>query len=92
MTVATPEEQETAAATRASGRRRQAKEEARASFRTACASDIQKFCADVERGKGMRACLQANAAQLSDDCKAAAAGGGRSRKGDARKAEGGSTE
>jgi hypothetical protein len=49
----------------------------------------------VERGKGMRACLRTNTAQLSDECKAAAAaggGGGRSRKGDARKAQGGSTE
>ena len=39
-----------------------AKEEARASFRAACAADIQKFCPDAERGKGMRACLQTNAA------------------------------
>ena len=91
VTIATPDEQETAAATREAETSAR-KEEARASFRAACASDIQKFCADVERGKGMRACLRSNAAQLSDDCKAAAAGGGRSRKGDARKAEGGSTE
>jgi membrane fusion protein, multidrug efflux system len=86
VTIATPDEQETAAATRAAETSAR-KEEARASFRAACASDIQKFCSDVERGKGMRACLRSNAAQLSDDCKAAAAG--RSRKGDARKAKGG---
>ena len=91
VTIATPEEQETAAATRETATAAR-KEETRSSVRTACALDIQKFCADVERGKGMRSCLQANAAQLSDGCKAAAAGGGRSRKGDARKAEGGSTE
>ena len=34
------------------------KEEARASFRAACAADIQKLCPDAERGKGMRACLR----------------------------------
>jgi multidrug efflux system membrane fusion protein len=88
VTVATPEEQETAATERqAATAERQAataaaKEEARASFRAACAADIQKLCPNVERGKGMRTCLQDNAAALSEGCKAAAAS--RSRKGSAQ--------
>ena len=47
--------------------------EARAKVRSACAADAEKFCAGVERGKGggMRACLEAHAAQLSAECKAA---------------------
>jgi hypothetical protein len=79
VTIATPDEQETAAAAREAETSAR-KEDARAKVRAACASDIQKFCADAERGRGMRACLRSNAAQLSDDCKAATAGSGRSRK------------
>ena len=46
------------------------------------------------RQGGMRACLQANAAQLSEPCKAAGRGqaGGKPREADARKAEGSSTQ
>lgn len=48
--------------------------EARAKVRAACAVDVQKHCANVERGKGaMRACLEANEKQLSDGCRAARA-------------------
>jgi Cysteine rich repeat len=37
----------------------------------ACAADVQKFCADAEKGRGMiRACLTSHAAELSDGCKA----------------------
>ena len=43
----------------------------RGKMRVACAGDIQKFCSGVERG-GLRECLKANAAQLSDGCKASA--------------------
>ena len=51
-----------------------ASSEAREKFRTACAGDIQKFCANVERAKGaMRSCLDADASQLSDTCKGARA-------------------
>jgi membrane fusion protein, multidrug efflux system len=89
VTVATPEEQDTAAAAReaATTERKAAaaaeKQEARARVRTACAADVQKLCPDAERGKDVRACLLANSAQLSEDCKAAAAAAaaGRSRKG-----------
>ena len=46
--------------------------EAREKMRAACAADVQKFCANIERAKGaMRSCLEANATQLSDSCKAA---------------------
>lgn len=51
-----------------------ARAEAREKVRAACAADVQKFCATVERGKGaMRECLQANETQLSDACKSARA-------------------
>lgn len=37
----------------------------------ACATDLQKFCAGLERGKGKkRACLESHAAELSGGCKA----------------------
>ena len=43
-------------------------------IRTACAADVQKFCANVERAKGaMRSCLEANDKQLSEGCRAARA-------------------
>jgi multidrug efflux system membrane fusion protein len=48
-------------------------------IRAACGADIQKHCPGVESGKDIRACLQANAAQLSEACKAAAKGGGAPR-------------
>jgi hypothetical protein len=51
-----------------------AKQEARARYRAACAADVQKFCANIERGKGAtRACLTAHETQLSETCKAASA-------------------
>ena len=38
--------------------------EARAKVRTACAADVQKFCADIDRAKGaMRTCLDQNPGQ-----------------------------
>jgi hypothetical protein len=48
--------------------------EARQKVRTACAADIQKFCANIERAKGaMRTCLDQHQASLSSDCNAARA-------------------
>ena len=48
--------------------------EARQKVRTACAADIQKFCANIERAKGaMRACLDQHQASLSSECNAARA-------------------
>jgi hypothetical protein len=36
----------------------------------ACSAEIQKFCATVEKGKGlMRKCLESHASELSDGCK-----------------------
>jgi multidrug efflux system membrane fusion protein len=73
-----------------------AKSEGREKTRTACAADMQKFCANVERGReAIRACLQANAAQLSEPCKAASSGtqeGGKPREADARKGDGSTTQ
>mgnify|MGYP001266258493 CR=1 FL=1 len=45
-----------------------------AKMRAACADDMKRFCANVERSRSaIRACLEANAAQLSEACKSAAA-------------------
>jgi membrane fusion protein, multidrug efflux system len=67
-------------------------------MRTACAEDVRKFCPAVEGSRAaIRTCLQANAAQLSEGCKAAAKkqgreGGSKPREADARKSEGNSTQ
>ena len=48
--------------------------EIREKVRTACAADVQKFCANIDRAKGaMRSCLEAHEKQLSDGCRAARA-------------------
>lgn len=91
VTVATSEEQETAAAAREAETTAR-KEQAREGLRVACAADMQKLCPNAERGKDMRTCLRANAAKLSEGCKAMAAGRGGFRKGETRKAGGSSTE
>ena len=45
--------------------------EAREKARVACAADVQKFCANIERAKGaMRACLEAHENDLTASCKA----------------------
>ena len=50
------------------------KAEVRTKVRTACAAEIQKFCPNIERGKGqMRACLDQNQTSLSSECNAARA-------------------
>jgi Cysteine rich repeat len=50
------------------------KAEARAKVRAACAADMQKFCANIERAKGAtRACLDEHATSLSAECTAARA-------------------
>jgi len=47
---------------------------ARAKMHAACAADVQKFCAGVERGNGgLRECLRSHRAELSSDCVAARA-------------------
>jgi len=49
-------------------------QEARNKVRTACAADIQKFCANIERARGaMRSCLEAHEKDLTATCKAARA-------------------
>ncbi|HEY3888248.1 MAG TPA: hypothetical protein VGL73_06715 [Caulobacteraceae bacterium] len=52
----------------------------RASIRTACATDIQQFCADVDRSQ-IRGCMKTHADQLSAGCKAAIAARAASRSG-----------
>jgi multidrug efflux system membrane fusion protein len=65
-----------------------AKAEPRAGLRTACAVDVQRLCANLERRSEIRACLRANASQLSEACRAAVSDAGGARKRDTRKAEG----
>jgi len=46
--------------------------QAHRTVRAACAADVQKFCANVERGNGgVRACLREHRTELSADCTAA---------------------
>jgi hypothetical protein len=46
----------------------------REKMRTACSADVQKFCGQIERGKGMlRACLEQHANDLSEACRTARA-------------------
>jgi Cysteine rich repeat len=48
--------------------------EARVKMRTACAADLQKFCATVERGKGaLVGCLRTHGTELSPECTSARA-------------------
>jgi hypothetical protein len=51
----------------------------RHAFRTACADDIQKFCANEQKKKR---CLKDNMDKLSDSCKAALAKHGGGKRGD----------
>ena len=49
-------------------------QEMREKVRAACAADMAKHCANVERAKGaMRSCMAEHETQLSDGCKAARA-------------------
>ncbi len=54
-----------------------ARSDAAAKYREACGADVQKFCSTIERSKEtrgqMRACLDANAKDLSSTCNAARA-------------------
>jgi hypothetical protein len=48
--------------------------QARAKMRTACATDVQKLCANVERGKGaVVGCLRTHGSELSPECTSARA-------------------
>ena len=43
-------------------------------YRLACAADVAKFCADIEKGKGKkRACLESHASEITTGCKDALA-------------------
>jgi multidrug efflux system membrane fusion protein len=89
VTVAKPEEQKSGPP----DAKPEVVSEARVNVRAACADDIQKLCANAE-GRGVRSCLQTNAAKLSDTCKVAisAARGGKPREADARKADSSTTQ
>jgi len=40
-------------------------------FRVACAADIQKFCANVEKRREQKECLRNNLDKITPDCKTA---------------------
>jgi len=42
--------------------------------RAACVGDVQKLCANVERGNALQSCMREHQAELSPDCKSARAG------------------
>jgi hypothetical protein len=47
---------------------------ARAKMRAACAGDVQKFCAEVQRGNGgLQSCMREHRAELSAECQSARA-------------------
>ena len=73
VSVAAPEEQPGAPEGPAAAPAEKARPRT-AAIRAACGDDIQKHCPGAERGKDIRACLEANAAQLSEACKAASKG------------------
>lgn len=49
-------------------------ESPRGKYRMACAADVAKFCADIEKGKGKkRACLEQHQSEITTGCKDALA-------------------
>jgi multidrug efflux system membrane fusion protein len=96
VSVARNEESEGAAGQAAKGgvARAPARADTREKMHTPCAVDAAKLCANVDKSReAIRACLTANAAQLSDPCKAAttAQGRGEPREADARNGDGSAT-
>ena len=41
---------------------------AKVRLRKACGSDLEKFCKDVKRGEGRKACLRSHASELQLSC------------------------
>jgi hypothetical protein len=42
--------------------------EAKVKLKDACGPDLQKFCKDVKKGEGRKACLRTHAAELEQGC------------------------
>jgi hypothetical protein len=42
--------------------------EAKVKLKEACGADLQKFCKDVKKGEGRKACLRTHAAELQPSC------------------------
>lgn len=49
-------------------------------LRRACSSEIQQYCANEERGRARRECLQSHMDKLSADCKSAVESRGQGRR------------
>lgn len=42
--------------------------EAKVKLKEACGADLEKFCKDVKKGEGRKACLRTHAAELQPGC------------------------
>ncbi len=42
--------------------------EARVKLKDACGTDLEKFCKDVKKGDGRKACLRTHSAELQPSC------------------------
>lgn len=42
--------------------------EAKVKLKDACGADLEKFCKDVKKGGGRKACLRTHAAELQPSC------------------------
>ena len=42
--------------------------DARVKLKKACAADLEKFCRDVKKGEGRKACLRGHASELQPGC------------------------
>ncbi len=45
--------------------------EAKVKYSAACKGDLEKFCKDIKKGGGRKACLRTHASELQADCTAA---------------------
>ncbi len=42
--------------------------DAKVKLKKACGADLEKFCADVKKGEGRKACLRTHASELQPSC------------------------
>ena len=42
--------------------------DAKVKLKVACGADLQKFCPDIKKGEGRKACLRSHAAELQPRC------------------------
>jgi len=42
--------------------------DAKVKLKKACAADLEKFCGDIKKGEGRKACLRGHASELQPGC------------------------